>query len=110
MLITDEKIARAEQIMGHVFADKLICAEAIQMAAPRAMVAVSNTFQTVDKNNRMAVLGDSVLSKVLCAMWFRARDSAGTARSYSNDIRFLTLPRQPTTASCLDHHSQRCSG
>jgi ribonuclease-3 len=81
MLIPDENIARAEQIMGHVFADKLLCAEAIQMAAPRAMVVVSNKFQTVDKNNRMAVLGDSVLSKVLCGMWFRAHDSAGTTQS-----------------------------
>ncbi|KAF2648534.1 hypothetical protein K491DRAFT_698824 [Lophiostoma macrostomum CBS 122681] len=40
----------------------------------------------------MAVLGDSVLSKVLCTMWFRARDNAGNAHqpaawtSIRNDI------------------------
>ena len=66
MATADQKIAEAEQILGYSFTNKLLCAEAVQMAGPRAFLAISGAFQTLDKNHRLAVLGDGVLAKVLC--------------------------------------------
>jgi hypothetical protein len=68
---------KIEAITGHVFTSKLLCAEAVQMAAPQTMAIYSGGLQTVENNKRLAVLGDAVLAKVLCAAWFKARDNRG---------------------------------
>lgn len=73
------KIAQAEQILSHVFTNKMLCAEAIQMAGPTAVFIVNRMFQQFDNNKRLAVLGDAVLSKVLCDLWYQARNSLGMA-------------------------------
>ncbi|KAF2177816.1 ribonuclease III [Zopfia rhizophila CBS 207.26] len=89
MANADQKIARAEQIFGHVFANKLLCAEAIQMAAPQALLAVAGAFHVIDNNKRLAVLGDIALAQALCKMWYQARNDEGKLQPPSawTDIR-----------------------
>ncbi|KAF2186169.1 hypothetical protein K469DRAFT_542400, partial [Zopfia rhizophila CBS 207.26] len=55
-----QNIAQLEQIIGYPFTNKLICAEAIQMAGLEHAVVMSGTFHCVAKNQTLAVLGDAV--------------------------------------------------
>jgi ribonuclease-3 len=73
----DTKIAQAEQVLGHVFVNKALCAEAIQMAGPRAMASFNETHQIVYNNKRLAILGDAILTQQLCKMWYRATTVRG---------------------------------
>ncbi|KAF2874357.1 ribonuclease III domain-containing protein [Massariosphaeria phaeospora] len=73
----NENIAMAEQILAYTFNDKLLCAEALQMAAPTTFLVVNNNFEGVKNNKRLAVLGDVALAQALCKMWYQATDGAG---------------------------------
>jgi ribonuclease-3 len=72
-------IARSvEAIIGHVFANKMLCVEAVQMASPRAGFVRNGTMICgVSNNKRLSILGDAVLTKVLCAAWYGAQDGGG---------------------------------
>jgi ribonuclease-3 len=61
----------------YTFANKLLCAEAAQMASPMVDVIFNGGFRGVDNNKRLAILGDAVLQKVLCAAWFKTHDTHG---------------------------------
>jgi ribonuclease-3 len=80
MLNVESAAALVEEMTRHVFANKLLCAEAVQMASPQTVV-IYNSILGVNNNKRLSILGDAVLAKVLCAAWFKARDSSGKTRS-----------------------------
>ncbi|KAF2844648.1 ribonuclease III [Plenodomus tracheiphilus IPT5] len=61
-----------EAIVGYTFSNKTHAVEAVQMAAPQIATVVSGSISRVDNNRRLAVLGNAVLAKVLCAAWFGA--------------------------------------
>ncbi|KAH7066392.1 ribonuclease III domain-containing protein, partial [Paraphoma chrysanthemicola] len=74
-------VASVEGITSHTFSNRLLCAEAVQMASPRTLVICSDGFRGVDNNKRLSILEDAVLAKVLCDAWFKARDANGEANS-----------------------------
>jgi IMP cyclohydrolase len=73
----DAKIAQIEQTLGYEFRNKLLCAEALQMAGPATVLVVNRTFQNFAKNVNLAILGDTVLTTVLCKMWYETADEQG---------------------------------
>ncbi|KAF2449677.1 hypothetical protein P171DRAFT_197645 [Karstenula rhodostoma CBS 690.94] len=73
----DQKIAEVERILDYVFVNKLLCAEAIQMAAPMSPLSINGRIHSVDANKRLAILGDAVATSILCKAWFRGRDQNG---------------------------------
>lgn len=74
---TDSKIAEVERILDRPFVNKLLCAQAIQMAAPIVILTVNGQQHRVEANKRLAILGDAVATQVLCTLWFRNRDQSG---------------------------------
>jgi ribonuclease-3 len=68
---------RIEAMTGYTFTNKLLCAEAAQMASPQTAVVFEGRFRHVENNKRLAILGDTVLQKVLCAAWFETYDTHG---------------------------------
>jgi ribonuclease-3 len=65
---------RIEAITSYKFTQKLLCAEAAQMASPQTAVIYDGSLIGVDNNRRLSILGDVVLAKALCARWYEARD------------------------------------
>jgi len=74
----DTKVAQVELLTGHAFTTKLLAAEALQMAGPQVAVIYDGSFCGLPNNRRLSILGNMVLAKVLCGLWFNARDSRGT--------------------------------
>jgi ribonuclease-3 len=66
-----------EAITGYTFNNKLLCAEAVQMAAPQVAVIFQGEFRALANNKDLAILGDAILAKVVCAAWYAARDTNG---------------------------------
>lgn len=62
------KIAIAEAQLGYHFRDKVNCLKALQ-ASGHALVW-QGQFLKVDKNDRLAVFGDTVVKTILAEMWF----------------------------------------
>jgi ribonuclease-3 len=77
MLDGDSTARSVEAIIGYVFTDKMLCAEAVQMASPKAGVIYDGSIREVYNNKRLSILGDAVLAKVLCATWYKAQDGRG---------------------------------
>lgn len=69
--------SKVELLTGYSFNDKLLAAEAVQMAAPQVAV-VYGSFRGLPSNKRLSILGDAVLAKHLCTLWYSAHDARGT--------------------------------
>jgi len=69
------QITVCEQKIGHIFSNKLICLEALQ--ASGHPLIYDRLFQAVNKNDRLAALGDAVLKLVLRKKWFQTTHSNG---------------------------------
>lgn len=82
LLKVNEKAAQVEQLTGYSFVNKMIAAEAVQMAAPH-VAALYDSFHLLPNNKRLSVLGDAVLAKVLCDIWYKARESHSMSTSSS---------------------------
>ncbi|KAF2713010.1 ribonuclease III, partial [Pleomassaria siparia CBS 279.74] len=83
----DSKVTQAETILGYIFTHKLLCAEAIQMSAPREYVLMAGETRFVENNKRLAVLGDTALANALCKLWYQKRDVLAAAwTELRNDI------------------------
>lgn len=74
----DQKIAEVERILEYNFNDKLLCAQALQMAAPLSVLSVNGSNRMVDINKRLAILGDAVAAQTLCRVWFATKNQFGT--------------------------------
>ena len=68
-------VSRTESIIGYIFSDKDICWEALQVSGSGVMTSGRRFFQK--GNQRLAVLGDAVLSSVLAKKWFEAGTPKG---------------------------------
>jgi ribonuclease-3 len=73
----DTEISRLEEIIGYVFADKLLSAEALQMREPITHLYVGGTGYYINHNERLEQIGDRVLDVVLAKAWYEARDEHG---------------------------------
>jgi ribonuclease-3 len=86
-----ESTARSvEKLTGHVFTNKLLCAEAVQMACPQTPVTF-NGIHDLSNNKRLSILGDVVLTKVLCAVWYGTRGIGGITHA---PTRWTTLRKE----------------
>lgn len=98
LLKADVTVPQVELLTNYTFTDKLLAAEAVQMAAPKVAL-IFQSFQGLSNNKRLSVLGDAVLTKVPCGLWFNARDRHGTIfYQLSSDVR-LTVPGRDLDAS-----------
>lgn len=106
LLDVDATAAKVEHLTGYNFTDKLLAAEAVQMAAPQVAV-IHGSIRDLQNNKRLSVLGDAVLTKVLCGLWFSARDICGTYRAslYCGYVSYKI--RQQAQLGRLDYDSQR---
>ncbi|KAI4641551.1 hypothetical protein J4E93_007648 [Alternaria ventricosa] len=65
------RVGRIEGIMGYKFKDKMICIEALKTTSATTPLYFNGVVHHIDKNNRLALLGDRVLSLALCDVWFK---------------------------------------
>ena len=80
-----------EKITGYIFANKLLCVEALQMVSPKQSVLIDNKHHLVGNNKRLAVLGDLTLDKLLGKLWYEKRNGLGNLPSHSiPDAFFLS--------------------
>jgi hypothetical protein len=68
MSYLDQKVSLCESIIEYTFADRLLCAVALNTTGN--MVLWDNQFRVVPKNQRLSVYGDSVVAASLCRKWF----------------------------------------
>jgi ribonuclease-3 len=87
----ETKVVDIETLLQYTFTDKRIAVEAVQMAAPQIACLYNNTFEGLDNNKRLSVLGDAVLAKVLCSAWFEARSSTGKEHAPVKRCGVLTI-------------------
>lgn len=83
MLDVNTKAAKVEQLTGYSFINKLLAAEAVQMAAPKVAIVYENPNRGVPNNKRLSILGNAILTKVLCGIWYEASGSRGKVMSSS---------------------------
>jgi dsRNA-specific ribonuclease len=79
----DNNIAQLERIIGHSFNNKLLCAEALRMGPPTALLLVEGKVHSVKNNGRMETYGDRLLEQVLCELWYNSRYPSGKETTYS---------------------------
>lgn len=73
-----EKVSRCEAIIGYEFESKTLCGEALNASGDfTAAYAQGGTPRQMPKNDRLAVLGDSVAESHLCNLWFPSGLSIG---------------------------------
>ncbi|KAK5081023.1 hypothetical protein LTR05_008340 [Lithohypha guttulata] len=65
-----KKVAKCEAMLNITFSNKLLCLEALQMSGN--MLPWNEQFLKVNKNDRLAVLGDTVLKSYLCKKWYHS--------------------------------------
>lgn len=95
-LDVNAKATQLERLTGYSFTNKLLAAEAVQMAAPRIDV-IHGSLRGLPNNKRLSILGDAVLTKVLCGLWFRAFDNRGEHRPAPTLLAIL-LTSQATSS------------
>lgn len=99
----DVNVGQCERAIGHIFFDKLLCAEALNAAADfRASYCNGKTEVKLAKNDRLSIYGESVASQTLCRQWYELGDKKGMSL-------FPTFFLELTNSfhSCLDNHSRR---
>jgi hypothetical protein len=92
----DQNIARIEQIFGRTFSNKLLCAEALQMAGENVLIYVGEKECFVKKNKALESVGDTIIDAVLCKTWYGSLDNQGMAipirtKSYMTNITQATV-------------------
>jgi len=68
-----DKIARCENILHYLFKDKYRCVEALNDR--KYLPNDGRSGVIYNNNNRLAILGDTLLDKYLCERWFKAGGS-----------------------------------
>lgn len=81
----ESKIERAEAIIGHAFNQKDLLWEALQVAGSGQSRIGGR--DTTNGNQRLALLGDVVMGKVLCDAWFDSGSRRG--RHHPSDSKHV---------------------
>jgi dsRNA-specific ribonuclease len=82
-------VASLEMRLGYTFKDRLTCIEALKTTGEFTPLYCDGTVYKVDRNNRLALLGDRVLSLVVCEMWFQT----GHSTKEYNEMSVATVSR-----------------
>jgi ribonuclease-3 len=77
MYSVDLNIAQIEMIFGYTWVNKLLCAEALNIAAPGEHVIIAGTQYRIAKNERLELLGDSIMAAVLAKICYDYFDGNG---------------------------------
>ncbi|KAI4924538.1 hypothetical protein J4E85_007654 [Alternaria conjuncta] len=72
--------------MGYKFKDKMICIEALKTTSATTPLYFNGVTHHIDKNNRLALLGDRVISLALCDVWFKTGNTNAEYTSMQPDI------------------------
>lgn len=71
------KVGRVEERIGYNFKNKMLCIEALKLTSSAIPLYFGGKTYHVDRNNRMALLGDRILTLALCDTWFQTGNPAG---------------------------------
>lgn len=82
------RVGALEQRLGYKFQDKMICIEALKLSDSNTPLYYGGAIHHAGKNNRLALLGDRVLSLAVCEIWFQTERS--TSMFFSLSWRFGT--------------------
>jgi len=73
----EDKISQCQTLLNYTFKDSLLCLEALQTFS--SPLSLKGKYRVITKNDRLAVLGDTVLKSYLCTKWYEAGRSKGTS-------------------------------
>jgi dsRNA-specific ribonuclease len=102
----EAKASQIEDPVGYTFTNKCLAAEAVQMAAPEIAVIHNDAFTFLNNNKRLAVLGDAILAKILCAAWFKARDPQGKEHILHLRLTGTDTARKSSFSGTVDRATQ----
>jgi hypothetical protein len=69
------EVGALEVRLGYTFKNRMTCIEALKVTGPEFPLYFDGTVHTLQKNNRLALLGDRVLSLAVCEIWFQTDHS-----------------------------------
>lgn len=76
----NQKVANMDGIVGYTFDNRQLAVECLYHGG--LPILFDGAPLKPERNERLAVLGDSILDVVLISKWYRARDNQG------NELRF----------------------
>ncbi|KAF2667714.1 ribonuclease III [Microthyrium microscopicum] len=76
MTSLDQKIEECESIIDYVFADRKLCAEALNTYV--SCHTIDGSEQFIPRNNRLALLGDKAMDDLFAFEWYSTGMSTGT--------------------------------
>ncbi|PSN71944.1 ribonuclease III [Corynespora cassiicola Philippines] len=92
---TEEKVARAERLIGYRFHNKILALQALQSGSrDKNVVVYADDHFEVPNNKNLAIHGDIILDHVLCLRWLR---TGGQAKTW-DEIR-----KETVSDNALDH-------
>lgn len=78
LLEATAKVGALEVRLGYIFKNRMICMAALKPFNDGLALYHDGVTHVVDKNNRLALLGDRVLSLIVCQIWFQTEHSSST--------------------------------
>jgi len=79
-------VGALEQRLGYIFKNRTTCIEALKLTPSTWPLYYDGVVRYADKNNRLALLGDRVLSLAVCEIWFQTEHSTSTYGIFCSDI------------------------
>jgi hypothetical protein len=75
------RVGRIEESMGYTFNDKMLCIQALKITSSVIPLYSKGVVHQVDRNHRIALLGDRVLGLALCDIWFMSGNTTGKSNN-----------------------------
>jgi dsRNA-specific ribonuclease len=69
------RVGALEVRLGYTFKDRSICIEALKIGGETRSIYYDGTIYDYSQNNRLALLGDRVLSLAVCEIWYQTEHS-----------------------------------
>jgi dsRNA-specific ribonuclease len=69
------RVGALEPRLGYTFKNRMTCIEALKVTGELHSLYFDGTIHEVGRNNRLALLGDRVLSLAVCEIWFHTEHS-----------------------------------
>jgi hypothetical protein len=69
------RVGALEGRIGYTFKDKMLCIQALKVTGAYSPLYFDGVVHEVDRNNRLALLGDRLLSLVVCEIWYQTEHS-----------------------------------
>jgi dsRNA-specific ribonuclease len=69
------QVGALEVQLGYTFKNRMTCIQALKVTGTWSPLYFDGTVYSADKNNRLALLGDRVLSLAICEIWYHTEHS-----------------------------------